>query len=557
MKFTDCAFDRKLQDAIDKAGFIDCTDVQASTFTHSLHGKDLCAQSQTGTGKTAAFLITIFQLFTKDTDKKKKALILVPTRELAVQIEEEANRLKGELPYKIASIYGGVGYEKQEQQLKDDANVIIGTPGRLIDFIKSGKLFIKDIAILVLDEADRMLDMGFYPDIREILRHAPGAKERQTMLFSATLRTKVKNLAWKFMNEPEEVLINPESITVEEITQELYHVSRNEKMKMLIGLLNKEKPENVLIFTNTKSSAMEVSKRLRANDIDSHYIMGDLPQKKRIQVLNKLKEGDIPCLVATDVAARGLHIDGLDLVVNFDIPEDCENYVHRIGRTARAGKSGKAISLACEKYVLGLEGIEKYIGMKIPVVWADENLLAEDKSSGMNFYSHSNGPQRGSSARGNSRNAPRGRQNSSRDRGRPQHGSTTHKSSRSQQNRQGDRPNNRPDNKQPNRPNDRQNDRPNNRQQNRPNDKQQQNRNNSFQNRKKSQHQKQHSPRPAQNVSVAKVKKIEDRLELYKKKYGEDFAVVDQNTENKSKSRKEKKQSPVKNFFRKLRRKKK
>lgn len=521
MKFTEFDFDPKILQAVKDAGFEACTKVQAETFGHSLSGSDLCVQSQTGTGKTAAFLLTIFQQFLLDKTATKKALIVVPTRELALQIEEEAKKLGSGLPYSIASIFGGVGYSRQEQALKDGTNIIIGTPGRLIDFMKSGKLYIKDISFLVLDEADRMLDMGFYPDIREIIKRAPDTDKRQTMLFSATLRTKVKNLAWKFMNNPEEVLINPEKITVEEITQELYHVSNHEKVPVLLGILKREKPDNMLIFTNTKTGAINLSKRLRANGIDCHFIMGDLPQRKRTQVINDLKSGKIPFLVATDVAARGLHVDHLDLVINYDLPDDCENYVHRIGRTARAGKSGKAISLACEKYVFNLENIEKYINMKIPVAWADESLFTEDKSAGMqlssrNQYSsqkpqHNRSGGRTSGRPGNRSGGRPPAHSASRSGGRPSSRSGS-RSAPPPGRRDGGQGRN--DRRRPDKPS------------NYPSGK-----------TARPQHKESgNKPRsPANEGSVSRNKNIESRLEMYKRKYGEDFAITEKTPEkNKS-----------------------
>jgi len=256
----------------------------------------------------------------------------------------------------------------------------VGTPGRIIDLNRSGKLSYKDIGILVIDEADRLFDMGFIADLRRMLRAMPPVHKRQTMLFSATLSFLVKELAWQYMNNPVEVEIASEQLTVDTVTQELYHVGNEEKMSLLLGILGKERPKNCLIFTNMKQTAEEVSRRLRMNEFTCEFITGDLPQKKRLEVIDGIKNGRIPLLVATNVAARGLHVDDLDLVINYDIPEDCEDYVHRIGRTARVGKDGKAISLVCENYVYALDSIEKYLGMKIPVIWPEESLFVEDKS---------------------------------------------------------------------------------------------------------------------------------------------------------------------------------
>ncbi|HOJ14188.1 MAG TPA: DEAD/DEAH box helicase [Deltaproteobacteria bacterium] len=379
MQFHDLALDERILKGIEDAGFTTCTEVQAASLPYCLDGRDVCVQSQTGSGKTAVFLITIFQRMMGMSNTK--ALIIVPTRELAVQVEREAGRLGAHLDYRTACIYGGVGYKSQEQQLKLGANIVVGTPGRLLDLHRSGTLPFKDIGILVIDEADRLFDMGFIKDLRKMLRAMPPAHKRQTMLFSATLSFLVKELAWQYMNDPVEIEIAPERLTVDTVTQELYHVSNEEKMSLLLGLLNREKPKNCMIFTNMKSTAENVARRLRANGIECEYITGDLPQKRRIEIIDALKTGRVPILVATNVAARGLHVDELDLVINYDLPEDCEDYVHRIGRTARVGRHGKAISIACEDYVYSLEAIERYINMKIPVVWPDEGLFVEDRGS--------------------------------------------------------------------------------------------------------------------------------------------------------------------------------
>lgn len=367
-------------------GFTDCTEVQEKTFAVSLEGRDVCVQSQTGTGKTAAFLITIFQRLLSEPDLKgKQTLIIVPTRELAVQIEDEAKALGRHLAFTIGSFYGGVGYAAQEKLLKDGVDLMICTPGRLLDYLQSGKVNFRRMGFLVIDEADRLFDMGFLPDIRRILKKMPADAPRQTMLFSATLSPLVRNIASEYMRDAVEIAVSPQQLTVDTVTQELYHVGQAEKISLLLGILKREKPRNTLIFTNMKSTAVEVAQRLEKNGLKCTYIMGDLPQSKRLKIIEGLKSGKIQCLVATNVAARGLHVDDLELVVNYDLPEDCEDYVHRIGRTARAGKTGKAITLACEQYVHALESIESFTHMKIPVIWPEDDLYAADKSAGMRF----------------------------------------------------------------------------------------------------------------------------------------------------------------------------
>ncbi|MBN2039749.1 MAG: DEAD/DEAH box helicase [Spirochaetes bacterium] len=386
MNFTELNLDNNLLKGIKAAGFQECTPVQEATFIQTLNKKDVCVQSQTGTGKTAAFLISVFQLLLTDEKLKgSKTLIIAPTRELAVQIEKEAILIGKYLNFKTGCFYGGVGYAEQEKMLSSGIDIIVGTPGRLIDFSEQEKLNFKDIGILIIDEADRLFDMGFLPDITKMINRMPPQGERITMLFSATLSTKVRNIAWKYMNNPVEIEIAPENLVVENVTQEIYHVGKNEKFKLLLGILNKENPKTAIIFTNMKRTAEEVCKRLEHNGLKCHYIMGDLPQSKRLSVIEKVKSGKVQILVATEVAARGLHINDLELVVNYDLPEDCENYVHRIGRTARAGKSGKAISLACEKYVYSLEAIESLTKFKIPVSWATDDLFIQDKSEGIYF----------------------------------------------------------------------------------------------------------------------------------------------------------------------------
>jgi ATP-dependent RNA helicase RhlB len=415
MEFTELNLHPDLQRGISEAGYLTCMPVQAQVLTNAFGGQDLYVQSQTGTGKTAAFLVVIFQrLLTESLLSGKKALIMVPTRELAVQVEEEAKVLGKYLPYKIGSFYGGVGYSDQQRLLKENAQILVGTPGRVLDLNGSGKMNLMDIAFLVLDEADRMFDMGFYPDLRKLIKVVPPADRRQTMLFSATLNNWVKNLAWEYTKSPREIEIAPENITVEEIDQLLYHVPSENKLKLLLGIIEREKPESAIIFCNTKRYAEIVAKRLRLNGIECEFIMGDLPQAKRLKIIDDVKAGKTRFLVATDVAARGLDIEALAMVVNYDLPVETENYVHRIGRTARAGKTGKAITLASEQDVYELPAIERYIGKKIASEIATKELFGEDKSEGMRirteFYDgdRSNSHSLGAGGRGGRRSPSSG-----------------------------------------------------------------------------------------------------------------------------------------------------
>jgi ATP-dependent RNA helicase RhlB len=421
MEFKELNLHPDLQRGITEAGYSTCMPVQEQVLANAFNGQDLYVQSQTGTGKTAAFLVVIFQrLLTEDLLAGKKAIIMVPTRELAVQVEEEAKVLGKYLPFKIGSFYGGVGYTQQLQLLREDAQILVGTPGRVLDLNKSGRMNLMDIAFLVLDEADRMFDMGFYPDLRKLIKVVPPADRRQTMLFSATLNAWVKNLAWEYTKNPFEIEIEPETVTVEEVDQRLYHVPSADKMRLLLGILEREKPESAIVFCNTKRYTEIVAKRLRMNGYECEFIIGDLPQSRRLKVIDDVKAGNIHYLVATDVAARGLDIEDLAMVVNYDLPVESENYVHRIGRTARAGKTGRAVTLASEQDVYELPDIERYIGKKIPALIAGEDLYAEDKSAGMRIRSEFFGGEfvgdRNESDRGRRRDGERGRRDGGRDR---------------------------------------------------------------------------------------------------------------------------------------------
>lgn len=384
MNFSEFNLNDQLLKGLEAAGYVTCTPVQEQVLKMSQDGSDLYVQSQTGTGKTAAYLVAIIQeMLSKEENKGKKALIMVPTRELAVQVEEEAKTLAGPAGLKAFSVYGGVGYEKQIANIRKGVDIIVGTPGRLIDLQEGGNLNLSEVAFVVVDEADRMFDMGFYPDLRTIMKHIPANSDRQTMLFSATLNTYVKNLAWEYTRDPKEIEIECENITVSEIQQELLHVSSDEKMKLLIGILKNENPESVIIFCNTKRSCEVTAKRLAMNDIKAEFIIGDLPQSKRLAILKSFKAGEVQVLVATDVAARGIDVDDLSMVINFDLPNEAENYVHRIGRTARAGKSGKAYTFCSEQDVYSLPAIERYIEMSIPAKVAYPEQMLEDKSAGI------------------------------------------------------------------------------------------------------------------------------------------------------------------------------
>ena len=362
-------------------GFIRCSPIQSQTLPISLQGKDVAGQAQTGTGKTAAFLVTMFsQLMATENSAPgmPMALIVAPTRELALQIYEEAARIGRYLPFTMAQIVGGVDYVKQADLLRHGVDIVICTPGRTIYYFKQ-KIFKTDnIRVVVIDEADRLLDLGFEKDMRYILRNLPHYEKRQSMLFSATLSHRVMELTYEYMNLPEFISVTPEDLAVEGIDQVLYHVGKEEKLPLLLGLLKREEWNRMLIFVNTKIGVEWLAQKLKGNGWPAQAITGDIPQRKRFRLMDDFKDGKIKILVATDVASRGIHVDDITHVVNYDLPQDQENYIHRIGRTARAGKSGRAISLACETYVHHLQSVEDYIDYKIPVAWPEEDWFIKD-----------------------------------------------------------------------------------------------------------------------------------------------------------------------------------
>jgi ATP-dependent RNA helicase RhlB len=382
MKFTELKLPASVQQGVAAVGFTELTPVQEESIPLALSGKDVAAQAQTGTGKTAAFLIALFTRLLKSqqaTTSDPRALILAPTRELVVQIWEDAKGLGEFCPFKIQPIFGGLDYDKQRQALKDGVDIIIATPGRLIDYARQKVFSFNCIEALVIDEADRMFDMGFIKDLRYILRKLPPFEQRQTMLFSATLSSRVLELAYEFMNLAEKVSVAPKQLTADRVEQILYHVGRREKFALLLGLFQREpEPRRVLLFVNTKREAEHLTGRLSVNGFNAEVISGDIPQKKRMRILADFKEGRINYLVGTDVASRGLHVDDVTHVVNYDLPQDAEDYVHRIGRTARAGASGKAISFADEDTAFYLGDIESYIGFRIPSEFAEEGDFLHD-----------------------------------------------------------------------------------------------------------------------------------------------------------------------------------
>ena len=384
MNFETLDLPPEVMQGIREAGFVTATPIQEVALPLALKGKDVAGQSQTGTGKTAAFLINAFTRLLRDPQRPPagptapRVLIIAPTRELVVQIEADAHLLGRFTGLTTLAVYGGIDYQRQRQALADGCDVLVGTPGRLIDYLKQHVWSPKRVEVLVIDEADRMFDMGFIADLRFILRRLPPPEHRQSFLFSATLSFRVLELTWEFMNNPAQISITPQQKTAERVEQSLYHVGREDKFRLLLGLLRREGGDRILIFSNTREEARRLEDRLTRNGWDARALTGDIEQKRRLRILNDFKEGILPVLVATDVASRGLHIEAVSHVINWDLPDDAEDYVHRIGRTARMGAGGKAIGLVDEASALSLEAIEKFIGQKIPVEWAEDDLFVPE-----------------------------------------------------------------------------------------------------------------------------------------------------------------------------------
>ena len=375
---TDIFFDSfdlhpRLLSGLHAAGFVRCTPIQALTLPVALSGRDVAGQAQTGTGKTAAFLVAVLnRLLTKPAvaDRKltdPRAVILAPTRELAIQIDKDFRNIGRDTGLRSALIYGGVDYDKQRDLLRAGCDIIIATPGRLIDYLKQHVFSFRGVEALVIDEADRMFDLGFIKDIRFLLRRMPPREQRQGMLFSATLSHRVLELAYEHMNSPEKLTAETESVTASRVRQVVYFPAKEEKLPLLIGLLSRIDAHRSIVFVNTKIAAEKVTRALEHQGHTVATLSGDVPQAKRERLLGKFQRGEIELLVATDVAARGLHIPDVSHVFNYDLPNDAEDYVHRIGRTARLGAEGDAISFACDLYAMGLPDIEAYIEQKIPV----------------------------------------------------------------------------------------------------------------------------------------------------------------------------------------------
>jgi ATP-dependent RNA helicase RhlB len=384
--FSDLSFDdtdlpADLRQAVAELGFTRLTQVQAAVLPLALSGRDVVAQAQTGSGKTAAYLLTVFARMLGDDRRSEltdpRALIVAPTRELAVQIASDADKLGHVAGFRVHVVFGGIDYKKQRDRFAEGVDLLIGTPGRLIDYHRQGAYSLRDTEMVVVDECDRLFDMGFADDLRWLLHRLPPPDRRQSLMFTATLSRRVMRLGWREMTDPAEIVINPEQLTPETVHQELYHVAAHEKLSLLLGLLEREGGQRIMIFLNTKHAARRLVEDLRRHGYVARALTGDVMQTKRLRVLDDFRDGTLPILVATDVASRGLHIEGVTHVINFDLPQDPEDYVHRIGRTARVGAEGKALTLACDDYVYSLDAVHSYIGYEIPVVFAPDELFAE------------------------------------------------------------------------------------------------------------------------------------------------------------------------------------
>ena len=372
LRFDSLPIHESIQAGIRDAGFEFCTPIQATALPIALRPSDVAGQAQTGTGKTAAFLVAAYQRLVTDpssTDGKRQPRVfaLAPTRELAVQIAKDAEVLGKHTGLKIGLAFGGIDYEKQRKTLENGVDLLIGTPGRMIDYFKQGVFKLDQVQVAILDEADRMFDLGFIKDIRYLLRRLPSPEKRLNLLFSATLSNRVMELAYEHMNEPELIRIEPDKVTVDRVRQAIFFPSNEDKMPLLVGLVREMGQARTMIFVNMKREAERVQDYLEANGINAAAISGDVPQKKRLRMLMAFQNGELDVLIGTDVASRGLHVPDVEYVINYDLPHEAEDYVHRIGRTARAGASGNALSLGCETYVISLPDIEDYIGHKIPV----------------------------------------------------------------------------------------------------------------------------------------------------------------------------------------------
>lgn len=422
-----------LQKGLAEAGFEFCTPIQAQSLPVALEGSDVAGQAQTGTGKTIAFLLACCNLIlTKEPldgypEGAPRALILAPTRELAIQIHKDAELLNKYTGLTMGLVYGGTGYDQQKEMLTGRTDILIGTPGRLIDFFKQNLFTLKYAQVAVMDEADRMFDLGFIKDIRYLLRKMPAPEQRLNLLYSATLSFRVMELAYEHMNDPAQIKIESDEVVADKIVERSFYPADVEKLPLLVNMLKTGDQERILVFVNTRHAAETVSNTLEANGFSCAMLSGDVPQNKRERLLEQFKSGQRKILVATDVAARGLHIPSVSHVFNFDLPQDAEDYVHRIGRTARAGASGEAISFICEKYAYSIMEIEEYIGHSLPRTDIDASLLEPIEIAPRRSRSRNDRSDRGKNGQ---KRAPN--QDGRRNKGRLDQKSSDHKKSKPQ-----------------------------------------------------------------------------------------------------------------------------
>jgi ATP-dependent RNA helicase RhlB len=404
-RFHDIGLPSELMRAVDDLGFKYCTPVQADTLPHILAGRDVAGQAQTGTGKTAAFLLGMFKHMLDKPDPRgdcngtPRALVVAPTRELVVQLARDAEGLTRHTDFKTVAVYGGLDYAKQERQLRGErVDLIAATPGRLIDYLRKRVVDLSKVEILVLDEADRMLDMGFIPDVRRIVHATPHKDRRQTLLYSATLSDPVMRLASSWMTDPVRIEINPDSIAAESVDQKVFIVTDDKKYALLYNLLKRDKPERVIIFANRRDQVEQLTHRLKDHGFLCNQLSGAVSQKRRMRTLDDFRAGKFNLMIATDVAGRGLHIEGVSHIINYNVPQDPEDYIHRIGRTGRAGSMGTSITFACEKESFYLPPIEELLGEGLSYTQPEEGLLAPPPAVA---------PSRRSAARGERSRPPR------------------------------------------------------------------------------------------------------------------------------------------------------
>lgn len=380
VRFSDLELVPEILAATQDLKFQYCTEIQGKCLPYALSGCDLAAKAQTGTGKTAAFLASAMSRMLKNplSDRKPgtcRALVLAPTRELAIQIYNDAEALAKYTSMNHLVIFGGMDHKGQRDALREPVDILVGTPGRIIDYSTSGDLDLSRTEILIIDEADRMLDMGFIPDVRRIVSKLPPTGKRQTMLFSATLEPEILRLVDRWLSNPVSVESEPDHVVTDLIEQRFYAVLSDQKLAMLLSIMRDEKPERVIIFGNRKDHNRSLVAKLYAYGIDAELLSGDIPQQKRLKILDKFRAGEVKVLIATDVAARGIHVDGISHVINYDLPEHPDDYVHRIGRTGRAGAKGISISFVCEHGAYVMPEIEQYIEKKVATIQPEDAML--------------------------------------------------------------------------------------------------------------------------------------------------------------------------------------